>query len=84
MRNSLKGGLLASGKDLWIYDSPVTHKDGMLNKNCRKRYNELFDKAEASVANDSVLLKRVRRQRLPFNIPNLKLPVPKAQLPMKP
>ena len=31
----LEGALLASGKDLWIYDSPVTHKDGMLNANCR-------------------------------------------------
>ena len=69
----LEGGLLASGKDLWIYDSPVTHKDGMLNKNCRKRYNELFDKAEASVANDSVLLKRVRRQRLPLQYSELEI-----------
>ncbi|WP_289731557.1 DUF4838 domain-containing protein, partial [uncultured Alistipes sp.] len=32
----LEGGLLASDKELWIYDSPVTHKDGMLNAKCRK------------------------------------------------
>ena len=42
----MQGALLASGTPLWIYDSPISHKDGMLNKNLRKTYNELFDKAE--------------------------------------
>lgn len=69
----LEGGLLASGKDLWIYDSPVSHKDGMLNANCRKRYNELFDSAEAAVASDSVRLARVRRQRLSLQFPELEI-----------
>lgn len=69
----LEGALLASGLPLWIYDSPVTHKDGMLNANLRKRYNELFDKAEMSVANDSVRLARVQRQRLSLQFPELEI-----------
>ena len=55
----LEGALLAGGQRLWIYDSPVSHKDGMLNAACRKRYGELFDCAERAVAGDSVLLRRV-------------------------
>ena len=69
----LEGGLLASNKELWIYDSPVTHKDGMLNAKCRKRYNELFDQAEAAVADDSVLLDRVRLSRLPLQYSELEI-----------
>jgi alpha-glucuronidase len=49
----MQGALLASGKELWIYDSPITHKYGMLNQNLRKIYNELFDKAEAAVKDDA-------------------------------
>lgn len=62
----LEGALLGSGQRLWIYDSPVSHKDGMLNAACRKRYNALFDRAERAVAADSVLLRRVRLARLPL------------------
>ena len=69
----LEGGLLASKQRLWIYDSPVTHKDGMLNTNCRKRYNELFDQAEQAVADDPVLLKRVRLSRLPLQYAGLEI-----------
>jgi hypothetical protein len=69
----LEGGLLASDKELWIYDSPVTHKDGMLNAKCRKRYNELFDEAERAVAADSVLLRRVRMARLPLQYSELEI-----------
>lgn len=69
----LEGGLLASGKALWIYDSPVTHKDGMLNANSRKRLNELMDQAEAAVAADKTLLDRVRRQRLSLQFPELEI-----------
>lgn len=69
----LEGGLLASQKELWIYDSPVTHKDGMLNTNCRKRYNELFDQAEQTVAGDSALLARVRLSRLPLQYAELEI-----------
>lgn len=69
----LEGGLLASDNELWIYDSPVSHKDGMLNAKSRKRYNELFDHAEAAVADDSVKLSRVRRQRLSLQYPELEI-----------
>lgn len=69
----LEGGLLASGQRLWIYDSPVSHKDGMLNDASRKRYNELFDRAEASVAEDSTLLARVRMARLPLMYSDLEI-----------
>lgn len=69
----LEGALLASGTRLWIYDSPVSHKDGMLNANLRKRYNELFDKAEDAVKNDDALLKRVRLSRLPLQYSELEI-----------
>lgn len=69
----LEGGLLASGNRLWIYDSPVSHKDGMLNKASRKRYGQLFDQAEQAVAGDSVLLRRVHLARLPLIFSNLEI-----------
>lgn len=69
----LQGALLASGIPLWIYDTPVSHKDGMLNANLRKLYNELFDQAEAAVATDSVRLRRVRIARLPLQYAELEL-----------
>ncbi|MCD7899809.1 MAG: DUF4838 domain-containing protein [Bacteroides sp.] len=69
----LEGGLLASKVPLWIYDSPVTHKDGMLNAQCIKRYNELFNQAEAAVANDPTLLRRVRMTRLPLQYSELEI-----------
>lgn len=69
----LEGGLLASKQRLWIYDSPVSHKDGMLNTNCRKRYNMLFDQAEEAVAAVPTLLKRVRLARLPLQYADLEI-----------
>lgn len=69
----LEGALLASGQRLWIYDSPVSHKEGMLNAACRKRYGELFDRAERAVAGDSVLLRRVLLSRLPLMYSNLEI-----------
>ena len=69
----LQGALIASGKDLWIYDSPITHKQGMLNANLRKTYNELFDKAEAAVANDSTRLAHVQISRLPLRYSELEI-----------
>jgi hypothetical protein len=60
----MQGALLASGLRLWIYDSPVSHKTGMLNTYLMRRYNKLFDEAEKAVNNDAALLKRVQRTRL--------------------
>lgn len=59
-----KEELLASGKELWIYDSPVTHKGGMLRPEMMARYDELFDQAEAAVEGDSLSLRHVRLSRL--------------------
>lgn len=69
----LEGALLASGKDLWIYDSAITHKDGMLNPHLLKTYNELFDKAEAAVADDEERLRRVRLSRLSIMFSELEI-----------
>ncbi|MGL6022077.1 MAG: DUF4838 domain-containing protein [Chitinophagaceae bacterium] len=69
----LEGALLASKIDLWIYDSPISHKGGMLNTNCRKRYNELFDRAEQSIAQDPLLLHRVQMARLPLQYAELEI-----------
>lgn len=62
----MQGALWGSGKRLWIYDSPISHKDGMLNGVLMKRYQALFDQAEKAVAHDAVALERVRRTRLPL------------------
>ena len=67
----MQGALIGSGKKLWIYDSPVSHKEGMLKPELMIRYNKMFDQAEAAVANDSVYLKRVWRSRLPLQYSDL-------------
>lgn len=69
----LEGALLGSKADLWIYDTALSHKDGMLNTHCRKRYNELFDQAEAAVADNKELLDRVRMARLPLQYVDLEM-----------
>jgi Glycosyl hydrolase family 67 N-terminus./F5/8 type C domain. len=69
----MEGALLGSGKRLWIYDSPVSHKAGMLKPELMRRYNALFDQAEKAVANDEQLLKRVRRTRLPLQFSELEI-----------
>ena len=69
----LTGALLSSGIPLWIYDSPITHKKGMLNANLRKAYNELFDEAEKAVEADSALLAHVRIARLPLRYSELEI-----------
>ncbi|NDV77963.1 DUF4838 domain-containing protein [Dysgonomonas sp. 511] len=67
----MEGALIGSGQRLWIYDSPVSHKNGMLKPELMRRYNTLFDKAEAAVAGDSTRLARVRRSRLPLQYSEL-------------
>ncbi|HUX94956.1 MAG TPA: DUF4838 domain-containing protein [Bacteroidales bacterium] len=68
-----QGALLGSNIGLWIYDTPITHKTGMLNPNLFKTYRKLFDDAERSVASDSVLLKRVWQQRLTIQFAELEI-----------
>jgi len=69
----MQGALLASGQPLWIYDSPISHKKGMLNPHLMKVYNELFDQAEAAVATDKTLLDRVRLSRLTLQYAQLEI-----------
>jgi hypothetical protein len=67
----MEGALIGSGQRLWIYDSPVSHKHGMLKSELMRRYNALFDAAEAAVKGDSVFLARVQRSRLPLQYSEL-------------
>lgn len=69
----MEGALISSGKDLWIYDSPVSHKDGMLKPELMRRYNKLFDDAEQAVINEPVFLDRVRISRLPLQYSALEI-----------
>ena len=69
----MQGALLASGKELWIYDSPISHKDGMLRPQLIKVYDELFDRAEEAVADDAVRLQHVRLSRLPLQYSKLEI-----------
>lgn len=71
--NLLEGSLVGSRTPLWIYDSPVTHKDGMLNPMMRRAYNQLFDRAEQAVADDPELLARVQRSRLSLQYSELEI-----------
>ena len=72
-RKIMEGALLSSHVPLWIYDSPITHKDGMLSDDLMRTYARLFDKAEAAVRSDSVLLQRVQISRLPLQYAELEI-----------
>ena len=69
----MEGALLGSGLRLWIYDSPVSHKAGMLQPQLMRRYNALFDAAEKAAGNDAVYLQRIQRTRLPLQYAALEI-----------
>lgn len=69
----MEGALIGSGQRLWIYDSPVSHKNGMLKPTLMRRYNDLFDLAEKAVEADNTFLKRVQRARLPLQYSELEI-----------
>lgn len=69
----MQGALLASGQPLWIYDSPISHKEGMLNPILLQTYNELFDQAEKAVCQDTTLLHRVQLSRLTLQYAELEI-----------
>ncbi|WP_288360756.1 DUF4838 domain-containing protein [uncultured Bacteroides sp.] len=69
----MEGALIGSGQRLWIYDSPVSHKYGMLKPTLMRRYNDLFDLAEKAVEADNTFLKRVQRARLPLQYSELEI-----------
>ncbi|MEI6680255.1 MAG: DUF4838 domain-containing protein [Mariniphaga sp.] len=68
-----EGALLGSHIPLWIYDTPITHKNGMLSPSLISRYRRLFDEAEKAVAADSTFLKRVWQQRLSVQYAELEI-----------
>ena len=69
----MEGALLGSGIRLWIYDSPVSHKKGMLKPELMRRYKRIFDGAEQRVASEPKYLKRVQRSRLPLQYAELEI-----------
>ncbi len=69
----LEGGLLAADGKLWIYDSPVSHKDGMLNAKSRHHYHQIFEKALAAVEGDEKLTRRVELAYLPLLYSDLEI-----------
>lgn len=72
-QHMLEAALLSNNIPLWIYDSPVSHKAGMLRPRLMKRYQQLFDQAEAAVADQADLLDRVQRSRLPLQYAELEI-----------
>ena len=70
---SLRNAMLASRIPLWIYDSPISHKTGMLSPAMIRHYNSLFDRAEASVAGSQEFLDRVWMARLPLQYSELEI-----------
>lgn len=65
--------MLESKIPLWIYDTPVTHKEGMLNDNYLTQYKELFDKAEEAVKDEPIYLARVQEERLVIQYSELEI-----------
>ena len=69
----MEGAAVGTDVDLFIYDSPVSYKNNILRPELMRRYNALFDEAEALVADDPVRLSRVRRSRLPLQYSALEI-----------
>lgn len=69
-----KEELIKSGIDLWIYDSPISHKKGMLRPEMMAKYNELFDKAEKAIEDKGdIIRQRVKEARLSLMYSELEL-----------
>lgn len=64
--DEMREALLQSGKPLRIFGSPNEASVSYLTTPLIERYTSLFDEAEKSVANDSIVLERVRIARLPL------------------
>ena len=62
----MENELISSGKILYIYDPPNNHSDGFLSVDNVSVYNDLFDRAEAAVADLPEVLNRVLVSRLPL------------------
>lgn len=64
--DTMKEALLQSGFKLQIFGYPRDAKSSYLSYDLMKRYDTLFDQAEASVKNDPTFVRRVREARLPL------------------
>ena len=59
----MQGALLAGGQPLWIYDSPISHKNGMLN-HCHCEINSfLLHKPCARTQNISIIIILAKNRR---------------------
>lgn len=65
--------MLESKIPLWIYDTPVTHKEGMLTDDMIAAYYNLFDKAEKAVESNPTYLARIREERLTIQYSELEI-----------
>jgi len=68
-----EGALMGSNLKLNLYDTPVSHKTGMLNHAMLRRYIELFDKAEAASSDNHIFYQRVKEARLPVQYSELEI-----------
>ena len=64
--DTMHDALEASGEDLGIYGFPLPSKNGYLSPTKMDHYVALFDNAEQSVGNDTLMLKRVQVARIPL------------------
>lgn len=68
-----EGALIGSNLSLNLYDTPVSHKTGMLNPAMIRRYTALFEKAEEVSKHNDIFLKRVKECRLPVQYSELEI-----------
>jgi hypothetical protein len=69
--DTMHDALETSGEDLSIYGYPLTSADGYLSPDLMDTYDDLFDAAEASAADDPQWLRRVQTARLPVQFARL-------------
>jgi hypothetical protein len=64
--DEIRTALLTSGMPLKIFGSPIDAETTYLTPELLKKYNSIFDKAEAAVADSAKILERVRIARQPL------------------